>query len=181
MHSKKPVFRTRRLLVRQLSHADLLPYRAVEGNPKVMRFITGRPRTPAECQERLNHIIERYQLEPLSGIWAVVLQENHEYIGTASLFTLPNSPYLQIGYKLKPEAQGRGYATEIAAGLLYHSFFRAGLQKVVAVTHPQNKASQRVLKKLGMRACGFHKAYGMALTYFSLEKQQYLERLHKRG
>jgi ribosomal-protein-alanine N-acetyltransferase len=181
MHSKKPVFRTKRLLVRQLCHADLLAYRAVEGNPNVMRFITGRPRTLAECRERLNDILERYQLEPLSGIWAVVLQESQEYLGTASLFTLPNSPYLQIGYKLKPEAQGKGYATEIAEGLLYHSFFKAGLQKVVAVTHPQNKASQHVLKKMGMHVCGFHRAYGMMLTYFSLEKKQYLERLRKRG
>ncbi|AHM59576.1 putative acetyltransferase [Flammeovirgaceae bacterium 311] len=181
MHSKKPVFRTKRLLVRQFSQADLLPYRALEGNPTVMRFITGRPRTPAESRERLNNLIERYQMEPQSGIWAVVLQGSQEYIGTASLFTLPNSPYLQIGYKLKPEAQGKGYATEIAEGLLYHSFFKAGLQKVVAVTHPQNKASQRVLKKLGMQPCGFLRAYDMMLTYFSLEKGQYLERLRKRG
>ena len=144
------IFRTERLLVRKLIIADLPAFRAVEGNRGVMRYITGRPRTPAESEARLKDIIERYKEKPLSGIWAVNEQESLQYVGTASLFTLPDCPYLQIGFKLKPSAQGKGYATEIARHLLHYSFFKAKLKQVVAVTHLQNKASQHVLKKIGM-------------------------------
>ncbi len=175
------IFRTTRLLVRQLSLSDLPAYRSVEGDPLVMRYITGRPRTPAESRARMLDFINNYATEPHTGVWAVIELSSSHYIGTASLSTLENCEELQIGYKLKPLAQGKGYATEIAKALVHHAFFKARLEKIVAVTHPHNKASQRVLLKAGMQLQqNFHYAYDQYLPFFALEKVQYLEHLRKR-
>lgn len=179
MHHDVVIFRTARLLIRKLTMADLPAYRAVEGDPKVMRYITGRPRTAAECDKRLRDFIQNYEEHPQIGVWAVIENCSKQYIGTASIFSLEGSPYLQIGYKLTPLAQGKGYATEIAKALLYLAFFKVKLQKVVAVTDPHNKASQHVLLKVGMQRQGYHFAYDKYLCHFVLEKAQYLEHLRK--
>lgn len=179
MHHDVVILRTARLLVRKLTMADLPAYKAVEGDPKVMRYITGRPRTAAESDKRLRDFIQNYAEHPFIGVWAVIENSSQQYIGTASIFSLEGCPFLQIGYKLTPWAQGKGYATEIAKALLHHAFFKVKLQKVVAVTDPHNTASQHVLLKAGMQRNGFHFAYDKYLFYFELEKAQYLEHLRK--
>jgi [ribosomal protein S5]-alanine N-acetyltransferase len=45
---------------------------------------------------------------------------------------------------------GNGLATEAALAVMDYGFGELGLQRIVAVTHPENQASIRVLQKLGM-------------------------------
>ncbi|EMR04824.1 GNAT family N-acetyltransferase [Cesiribacter andamanensis] len=182
MPTRGQVFSTPRLLVRRLSLADMPLYAALEGNAEVMRYVTGRPRSFTESRDRLLCFIREYATNPPHvGLWAVVEKASGLYIGTASINPLPNSTLYQIGYKLHPGAQGKGYATELACQLLKQGFFRALLPRLAAVTHPANLASQRVLCKAGLQREGFHFAYGENLHFFSLDKQQYVERLQKRG
>jgi [ribosomal protein S5]-alanine N-acetyltransferase len=176
------IFQTPRLVVRRLMLADIQVYAALEGNPAVMRYITGRPRTFTESRDRLLCFIREYDSNPPHlGVWAVIEKGSGLYIGTASINPLPNSSHYQIGYKLHPGAQGKGYATELACQLLRQGFFRARLATLTAITHPANGASQRVLLKAGMLRQGFHFAYGENLPFFCLEKWQYVEGLQKRG
>jgi len=60
---------------------------------------------------------------------------------------------LEIGWHLHPDAWGHGYATEAAAAVLDDAFSR-GLARVIAVTDPDNRASQAVCRRLGMRHFG---------------------------
>jgi RimJ/RimL family protein N-acetyltransferase len=59
-------------------------------------------------------------------------------------------------------------ATEAAAAVLAHGFDVLGFDPIVAVTHPDNASSQQVLKKIGLRAKGLRRAYGLDLSYFEL-------------
>ena len=60
---------------------------------------------------------------------------------------------VEIGWHLHPDAWGQGYATEAAEAVLDDAFSR-GLAKVLAVTNPDNHASQAVCRRLGMTHLG---------------------------
>jgi ribosomal-protein-alanine N-acetyltransferase len=59
----------------------------------------------------------------------------------------------EIGYGLTPDARGRGYATEAVGALVTH-LHAQGVAVVTARTSPDNRASGRVLQKLGFRQVG---------------------------
>ena len=61
---------------------------------------------------------------------------------------------VEIGYSILPEHQGRGYATEAAAGLVRHAFSDNRVRRVVAETLPDLQSSIRVVEKLGFRLVG---------------------------
>jgi RimJ/RimL family protein N-acetyltransferase len=57
---------------------------------------------------------------------------------------------VEIGWMITPSAWGQGYATEAGAAIRDEAFERLGLESIVAVHHPDNTASRRVVEKLGM-------------------------------
>jgi RimJ/RimL family protein N-acetyltransferase len=59
----------------------------------------------------------------------------------------------EIGWHFHPDYWGKGYATEAASAVLAHGFSE-GLDLVVAVTAPENLASQKVCTRLGMKHRG---------------------------
>ena len=66
----------------------------------------------------------------------------------------PGTPEdIEIGWHLHPDAWGSGYAAEAAAAVLPEAW-AAGIPRIVAVTNPANAASQRVCRRIGMRALG---------------------------
>ena len=86
----------------------------------------------------------------------------------------PQGP-VEIGYLLDRSAWGQGLATEIGTALLRFAFEQTDLPQVVAVTDPDNHASQRVLQKCGMRACGPRRAYAHdGLPWFEMTRRDWL-------
>ena len=74
------------------------------------------------------------------------------------------------GYRLLPDAWGRGFATEGARALLNHGFQTLGLYRIIGLTHPDNAASQRVLQKAGLRDAGWGRYYERNLRVFVAER-----------
>ncbi len=60
------------------------------------------------------------------------------------------TPAVEVAWRLFPEFQGRGYATEAARACVAFGFQRAGLKEIVAFCTPDNQASRHVMEKLGM-------------------------------
>ena len=58
---------------------------------------------------------------------------------------------LEVGYHVRADLQGRGYATEAAAACRDHARDALGSPELVAIIHPANTASRRVAEKIGMR------------------------------
>lgn len=95
------------------------------------------------------------------GVSAVIRCEDAQPLGTMLLKPIPWSAGtdtgqpedIEIGWHFHPNAWGRGYATEAAAAVLAHAF-RSELPKVVAVTYPDNIASQHVARRIGMTYAG---------------------------
>jgi RimJ/RimL family protein N-acetyltransferase len=68
---------------------------------------------------------------------------------------------------------GRGLATEGARAILCYGFGERGLDRIAAVTHSGNAASQRVLHKLGLEYRGVGHCYGRDVSYFVIERGKY--------
>ena len=90
------------------------------------------------------------------GLWVLRDREHGEVIGRALLrhLALGSEDEVELGYGFQPAQWGRGLATEIASACLRYGLTDLGLSTLVALTMPNNLASQRVLEKIGMARQG---------------------------
>ncbi|MFD3421827.1 GNAT family N-acetyltransferase [Streptomyces decoyicus] len=146
---------TERLRLRMWRDADLDPLAALDGNPKVMRYIgDGSPLTRDQAAGSLARLRNGWQ-ERGFGRFAVDVQETGEFAGWVGLSVpdfLPEVlPAVEIGWRLRQEHWGRGYAPEAAREVLAFGFEDVGLQEIISIADVRNQASLRVMTKLGMR------------------------------
>ncbi|MFF2054014.1 GNAT family N-acetyltransferase [Leifsonia sp. NPDC058194] len=135
---------------------------------EVQRFLGRPPRVlsePAEAEMLVRRLRRREDAHRAYRV--VALAGTGDAVGTVMLQPLPASgpsePLrpsgdTEIGWHFHPDRWGRGYATEAAAALLLAAF-GTGLTRVLAVTAPENTASQRVCERIGMRSVGLTDAY----------------------
>jgi len=130
------------------------------GDPEVARWIwpEGRagpdavgPRTPRQAEDMLRRFVADWQANGF-GWWYFRKREGGEYVGEVGLqrTEVDGTPVVEIGWMLLPVHWGQGYATEAATAALAYGFETAGLDEIVAFTMPHNRASRRVMEKLGM-------------------------------
>ena len=127
---------------------------AVNGRPEVMRYLNGgRPLRRAESDFAAERVAEHWRLYGF-GLWAVVEQATERMIGFAGLCHPTWFPAwaaaVEVGWRLHPDAWGRGYATEAGREALRAAFEDRGLESVVAFVHPRNTRSLAVSGRLGM-------------------------------
>jgi [ribosomal protein S5]-alanine N-acetyltransferase len=84
--------------------------------------------------------------------WQLVHRQENRIIGEFDFHDVPNEAgETEFGFMTLPEYQNQGYMTEAARALLDWAFQQDGVSALIAETEKQNKASQRVLEKLGAR------------------------------
>jgi RimJ/RimL family protein N-acetyltransferase len=142
---------TDRLLLRGWRDADAGPFAALCADPAVMRFVgRGRPQDRDEAELALA-VIRDHWVRHGFGLWAAQERAGGELAGFVGLARLEDgSGDVEIGWRLRRAAWGRGLATEGALAARDHAFGELGLARVVALVHPDNAASVRVIEKLGM-------------------------------
>jgi RimJ/RimL family protein N-acetyltransferase len=155
-----PPILTARLALRAFVPEDAAEVHAeVLSDPEVMRLVGG-PVALDEVRVLLERAIVSLEQHGL-GMLAVVERETGLIAGEAGLVPFDDrGPEVELAYTLARRAWGRGYATEAGRALLAEAFGALGLDRVVAVTRPENAASQRVLARLGFAATGRVHAWG---------------------
>jgi len=147
---------TERLVLRQLTEADVGNLFALDSDPAVMHFLTGGRPTPRDVIEReiLPRFLRFYKRHDGFGAWAVIEKATGDFLGWFS-FRPPegsSSPdEVELGYRLRQSAWGKGYGTEGARALIRKGFTELGVQRVCARTYQDNLASRRVMEKVGLR------------------------------
>ena len=143
---------TRRLRIRPFDPAaDAEPMYELWGNPDAMQFV--RPdRTQLSLEDVRNRLEEAVARNSDGwGFWALEEREAGAVVGGVGLFPLAwEGPEIELAYHVVPSRWGRGYATEAGAGLLDAAWRETDLDHVVAVAFEPNRASTRVMEKLGM-------------------------------
>jgi RimJ/RimL family protein N-acetyltransferase len=163
-----PWLQTLRLELREFVPGDLPQLVRLDTDPRVMRYIAdGKPAKPAAVAAMLRRVIAYPRLYPGLGIWQATRRDTGAFVGWFSLKYAGRSPAIEIGYRLLPAAWGKGYATEGASALVDYGFDDLGLDRIIGVTHPRNRASQRVLQKAGLEDEGWGRYYDRRLRLFA--------------
>ncbi|WP_030751837.1 GNAT family N-acetyltransferase [Streptomyces sp. NRRL F-5135] len=138
---------TPRLRLRSFVPDDLDRLVALDNDPGVRRFIdAGRPVTRETVRnETLPRMLGR-------GFWAAEERTTGTWLGWFSLDPGAGTGWheVELGYRLRRAAWGRGYATEGARALVRKAFTDLGTERVTAQTMTVNTASRRVLEKTGL-------------------------------
>ncbi|MEO6334283.1 MAG: GNAT family N-acetyltransferase [Pyrinomonadaceae bacterium] len=161
---------TDRLILRRLEHSDAGELFRIYSGPEMLKYLGGGPLTPASVLDSLfNHIRESYDVHGF-GLWGVVLKETGALIGRSGIL------YSEINGKRGPELAyltdsaywGKGFASEAARAVMNVAVEEFAFSRIVAVIHPDNDASIRVIEKLGFdleTMISSYKDFGSVLLY----------------
>lgn len=152
-----PYLQTTRLDLYQLSadNGERL-FLDLDSDPEVMTYINGgQPSTVEEARAAVTRVLGLYaKHRNRFGVWPAFERGTGAYIGWALLRPCKKNPdnerLVEVGYRLKKSAWGKGYATEMARALVRKAFTELGVDEVFAVAMEKNLASQAVMKKTGL-------------------------------
>jgi RimJ/RimL family protein N-acetyltransferase len=148
------VAETRRLLIRHWKPEDRSEYRRRLNTPGVTRFVGG-----VQSDEEMDAAFERvtrYQLESGHTFWALERKSDGAFLGfcglkVTGLARTPVEDDVEIGWRLREDAWGQGYAREAAETVLDWAWANLDRARVVAFTIPSNEPSWRLMERLGMK------------------------------
>ncbi len=145
------IFTTPRLRVRRLTPADFEVMFAAYRDPEAMRFVDdGLPISRADCERWVGVILERYRTHGY-GMSVAELVATDEVTGFIGLVHPGGQPEPELKYTLLRAYWGRGYATELARGMMNYARDELNLAHVISTVDAEHSASQRVLAKAGFR------------------------------
>src|ERR687895_670485 len=114
---------------------------------------------------------ERLRLRPATlddlDAWLAISRDAETAWWGEPSSTLEDSEEIEVGYRFLREHWGRGYATEAARAAIRFAFDEMGLDRLVAVTLPTNRASRRVMEKCGLSFVGVMQVYGRAQVKYA--------------
>jgi ribosomal-protein-alanine N-acetyltransferase len=86
------------------------------------------------------------------GLWAMVLKSSGELIGDCGLTVqdVEGASEIEIGYHVRRDHWGQGFATEAARACRDYGFAHLGVSRLVSIIRPENLASRRVAEKNGL-------------------------------
>jgi RimJ/RimL family protein N-acetyltransferase len=146
---------TSRLTLRRFTEADEDNLVELDSDPQVMRFIGGgEPFPRAEVRDRILPILlgfyERFEG---FGFWVAEEKPTGRFLGWFHFRPPRNEPRdgeIELGYRLRRSAWGKGYATEGSRALIRKGFTELGVERVVAEAMAANLGSRRVMEKSGL-------------------------------
>ena len=150
--SSRWVLETDRLLLRELTMADLDPLAALYRDPGVRRYFPDGTRTYEQTREELAWTIDVHYARYGYGLWAAVVRDTGAFAGRCGLlhWEIAGRSEVEVAYLLDPALWGRGLATEAARAIADHAFATLPVERLIALIDPANTASRRVAEKVGM-------------------------------
>ncbi len=144
---------TDRLIVRPWREEDRATYLATCNTPSVTAHLDG----PASVED-IDRAIERIAASQRDNgfcFWAAERKSDGAFLGYCGLKIAndggtPIDGQIEMGWRLREDAQGQGFATEAAAACLEWAWDHLDVRRIVAITVPANERSWRVMERLGM-------------------------------
>ncbi|MER8029398.1 GNAT family N-acetyltransferase [Streptomyces bauhiniae] len=158
---------TERLILRPLRVEDADAFVALHSDDRVNRFVGAYSHQRA--LDRLT-AIERQWAERGHGLCAVELKSSGEFIGRAGLNYWEIFDEVEMGWTLRAEAWGQGYATEAARACLTWGFETLDSACFTAMIHHGNTPSVRVAERLGFALLREDTLAGNPVTVYSFDR-----------
>lgn len=145
-----PKLYTTRLLLRPFTEADTDTVFALHSSARVLRYWDAPPWKTRAQAERFIAVCRQMEQESTGARLAIERAADGVFIGWCGLIKRdPGYRSAKLGYCLDDVAWGQGFATEAAGALLQWAFDTLDLNRVQAEADTRNRASGRVLEKLG--------------------------------
>ncbi|MCO4753488.1 MAG: GNAT family N-acetyltransferase [Bacteriovoracaceae bacterium] len=179
--------KTERVILRYFKPEDKELLRDLDSDPEVMRFLSnGNPSDEKEVTRAITVIMElNDKTDGKYGYWIALEKQTNNFMGWFQLRPLKTDPEnyekLELGYRLKREFWGRGYATEVSKALIDRAFKVLGSTEVWALTHHKNLGSRKVMEKCGL-SYKYEEPYepypdpDNLVVYYALSKAQWSQK-----
>ncbi len=168
-----PTFDTARLRLRPFREADATELHRVLTEPDMLKYF---PRPGGPPLDRVQRLVS-HQIEQWNDIgyawWAVELKSSGRLVGWNGLQFLPETHETEIGYLIDRSLWGQGLTTEAARVGLDFGFGTLKLETIIALAHPDNVASRRVMEKLGMAFDRLADYFGMQMARYTIDAQMH--------
>jgi len=162
---------SKRLLLLPWESSDWIAFKPIATDPAVMRYISdGVPWT----DEKIIEFVERQRRHYLEWgycLWKAVQKADGRLAGFCGLQPLDDLPGIEIGWWLASDLWGQELGTEAARVALTDGFNRIGLSRIVAVALRENRASTRIMEKLGMKHESDALHRGFPVVLYAVEKK----------
>jgi RimJ/RimL family protein N-acetyltransferase len=167
------IFETERLAFRPFVLDDLPQLIEQRADPEVNKYLGGPERQNEEAlSTRIRFYIdcyERYGFSMCPMIW----NATGEVIGTAGLQPLDGTDEIEVGYSMVKAYWNLGIGTEAARAWMDYGFREKGLERIVAVAQLENKASQHIMEKLGMKYEKTELHYDIDCAFYAISKAEF--------
>ncbi len=168
------ILTTPRLRLEPLNESHLEELFVLNSDPEVMRYITGKPQTRDEALEMIELVKARWEKFGFSW-WGFIELASGELIGAGCIQYLGRDPAnpLEIGWRLRQDKWGQGFASEAAQRMAAFAFETQGADLLCAVCHQENSASAKVMQRLGMHYRGVEKWYDMDTAVYEMTRGEW--------
>ena len=167
--------------LREFVPSDVDPMSRYTSDPEVCRYISWGPLNREGTSKFVSSAIEASRCNPRR--WyelAIVSKDTDELVGNIGLELDRGQDRVgELGYTVRPDFWGQGIATAASRLLLDYAFERVRLHRVWANCDEENRASARVLEKLGLSLEGRHRdvlfvrgSWRTTLTYALLDEDR---------
>jgi len=163
------ILATARLRLEPICPAHYDGLRVLNADPAVQRYIAGRPETPEETAAMIARVEGRWREFGYSW-WSFIEQDTGELVGAGCIQHLGHAPANEheIGWRLRPDRWGRGYASEAARRMAAFAFDDLQAPSLAAICYPENAASSKLMRRLGMRYRGVEVWHAQAVAVYDI-------------
>jgi RimJ/RimL family protein N-acetyltransferase len=142
---------TDRLVLRPHRSGDAAFMMDLNSDPEVVRYTGDTALSSVEAATVIIRSLERQFTERRLGRLAVAHRESGELLGWCGLRWFESEGGVDLGFRFRQSAWGKGYATEASRACLAWADAEPGIDYIFARAHPDNWRSCRVLEKLGFQ------------------------------
>ncbi len=165
---------TKRLRIRLFREDDLDRLDEIHSDPEAMRYM-GQVRTREQSRDLIRKYTDDFPKNRFT-MWALEAKDSNDLVGRAGLSFLDGTDEIEVGYLIDRKYWGQGFATEAAAACVGYGFEEVDLDWIVGIVQPPNKASLRVLEKLGFVYLRDDHYYEADVLYHRIEKSRWTSR-----
>lgn len=170
MKSEIQIIKTARLTLSRLVPEDAYILHRIYQSENVLQYFPNPIPPPREKVQRFIADQTKHWQKYGYGNWGVRVENEAEIIGWAGLQFLPELGETEVGFLLDRPYWGKGYATEAASASLGFGFYQLSLDHIIALVHPENLASRRVLGKCGMKLANKLSLWGIDLLRYCTDE-----------
>ncbi|GAB3034650.1 MULTISPECIES: GNAT family N-acetyltransferase [Oleiagrimonas] len=144
-----PILETPRLRLTALAERHFDDYAEMLADPESTRYVgSGVPLDRVNAWRSMAMLLGHWTLRGF-GMWAVERREDDQFVGRVGLMFPEGWPNIELGWMLRPEHRGQGYATEAGRAALDFAWRQLRIPRVISLVRDGNEASDRVAKRLG--------------------------------